>query len=86
MSCSSDFQEALMMLMDKYGYGVSDVAQRANTGTFVVAEWLHGRAVPAAHVRRDILNSLDDTSVPPNTARGWLGVEPVFSLPYGVRA
>lgn len=86
MNCSSDFREALTVLMDKYGYGVSDVAQRANTGTFVVVEWLNGRAVPAAHVRRDVLNSLDDPSVAPNMARGWLGVEPVFSLPYGVRA
>lgn len=86
MSCASDFREALTVLMDKYGYGVSDVAQRANTGTFVVVEWLNGRAVPAAHIRRCVLNSLDDPSVTPNMARGWLGVEPVFSFPSGVRA
>lgn len=86
MSTSSDFLESLTTLMDKYGYGVEDVAQRANTGTFVVCEWLQGSAVPAPHVRRDVLNALDDPSVVPNRARGWLGVSPVFSLPYGVRA
>lgn len=86
MSCSTDFRDDLTVLMDKYGYGLEDVAQRANTGTFVVREWLCGRAVPAAHVRREVLNTLDDPTVKPNMARGWLGVAPVFSLPYGVRA
>lgn len=85
MSCSTDFRDDLTVLMDKYGYGLEDVAQRANTGTFVVREWLCGRAVPAAHVRREVLDTLDDPTVEPNMARGWLGVAPVFSLPYGVR-
>lgn len=86
MSCSTDFRDDLTVLMDKYGYGLEDVAQRANTGTFVVREWLCGRAVPAAHVRREVLDTLDDPTVEPNMARGWLGVAPAFSLPYGVRA
>ncbi len=105
MSTSSDFRNALTALtalMDKHDYGLEDVAQRANTGTFVVCEWLHprfpgipfllgrggcqGSAVPAPHVRHEVLNALDDPSVVPNRARGWLGVPPVFSPPYGVRA
>mgnify|MGYP001228300701 CR=1 FL=1 len=85
-SLDATFCDMLTALMDKYEYGIEDVAQRANTGAFVVREWLCGRAVPAAHVRRDVLNSLDDPTVVPNRARGWLGVAPVFSLPYGVRA
>ena len=62
-SLDATFGDMLTALMDKYEYGIEDVAQRANTGTFVVREWLCGRAVPAAHIRRDVLNSLDDPTV-----------------------
>lgn len=85
-SLDATFGDMLTALMNKYEYGIEDVAQRANTGTFVVREWLCGRAVPAAHIRRDVLNSLDDPTVVPNRSRGWLGVPPTFSLPIGIRA
>lgn len=73
------FCDQLKVLMDKHDHGVEDVAQLANTGTFVVREWLSGRAVPVARIRTDVLNALDDPTQRRNYARGFLGIpEPWF--------
>lgn len=69
-----DFRACLKMLMDKHEHSVEDVAQLANTCAFVVREWIYGKATPELHIRRAVLNSLDDPDHRPNRARGFLGV------------
>lgn len=70
----TSFRDQLKVLMAKHDHGVEDVAQLANTGTFVVREWLLGSAVPIARVRSEVLNALDDPNQHRNYARGFLGI------------
>ena len=68
------FRDCLKALVDKYDYSISDVAELANTCTFVVHEWMRGTAIPTGKVRSEVLNSLDDPNTVRNHARGFLGV------------
>lgn len=81
-----DFRDCLKMLMDKHDHSVEDVAQLANTCTFVVREWMYGRATPTSFTRRAVLNSLDDPSVVRNKSRGFLGVSPAWDRGWSIAA
>lgn len=73
---TTSFKSDLRVLMEKHDHSIEDVAQLANTCAFVVREWYYGNAVPAPHVRRGVLNALDDPDAVRNTARGWQGHVP----------
>ena len=76
LAASRYFRDSLKILMAKHDHSVEDVAQLANTATFVVREWMTGRAVPVQHIRDAVLNALDDPSTVRNYARGYLGLPP----------
>lgn len=78
-SVRTTFKDDLRILMAKHGHTVEDVAQLANTCAFVAQDWYYGNAVPAAHVRNRVLNSLDDPDTARNTARGFQGHMSSFS-------
>lgn len=70
---ATTFMHELRMLMEKHDHSVEDVAQLANTCTFVARRWYNGTASPSAHIRREVLNALDDPATERNRARGWQG-------------
>lgn len=71
---NASFTNQLVALMSKHDHGIEDVAQLANTETWVVREWTLGNAAPSPVRGREVLNALDDPAATRNTARGFLGV------------